>query len=70
MNTRDHPYRVIPGNGPATGPSADRPASAMRLLACGVPLSLIMDLATPGGPRSREILTVEGHPENPQWDPH
>jgi hypothetical protein len=41
----------------------------MHLLACGVPLSLIMDLAIPGGPHSQEILDVEGYREDSWWEP-
>jgi hypothetical protein len=41
----------------------------MHRLACGVPLSLIMDLAVPGGPRSREIMTVEGPRDDAWWEP-
>jgi hypothetical protein len=40
----------------------------MHLLASGVPLSLIMDLAVPGGPRSQEILLVEGCPDDQWWE--
>lgn len=36
----------------------DSPAAA--LLRAGVPLSLLLDLAEPTGPDSREILRVEG----------
>ncbi len=32
-----------------------------------VPLSLIMDLAQPAGPQSREILDSEGRPETAWW---
>jgi hypothetical protein len=42
--------------------------TAMHLLACGIPLSLIMDLAAPGGPASQEILTAEGCPEDNWWE--
>jgi hypothetical protein len=38
----------------------------MHLLASGVPLSLIMDLAAPGGPPSQEILLIEGCPDDPR----
>jgi hypothetical protein len=31
----------------------------MSLLACGIPLSLLMDLAVPGGPCSSEIYQCE-----------
>ena len=35
-------------------------SSAAALLRAGVPLSLLMDLAAPEGPDSREIWNVEG----------
>ncbi|HET9656728.1 MAG TPA: hypothetical protein VFP72_15355 [Kineosporiaceae bacterium] len=54
---RPGPTALPPGS-----PCAGRRDSAMRLLASGIPLSLLMDLATPGGPHSREILAVEGAP--------
>lgn len=41
----------------------------MHLLASGVPISLIMDLAAPGGPHSQEILAVEGFREDSWWEP-
>lgn len=65
-----HPSPGTPASGPGPGPAAARRPAAIHLLACGVPLSLIMDLAAPGGPRSQEILTVEGCPKDPWWDPH
>lgn len=51
--------------------SADTEASAeaMSLLTEGVPLALLADLASPGGPRSPEILEDEGLPEVAWWDP-
>lgn len=41
----------------------------MDLLADHVPLSLIMDLAMPTGPRSDELLAEEGLPDDPWWEP-
>ncbi|HTR69015.1 MAG TPA: hypothetical protein VMH41_02155 [Mycobacteriales bacterium] len=35
------------------------PSLAMRLLTAGVPLSLLLDLAVPGGPDSTAILADE-----------
>lgn len=32
-----------------------------------VPLSLLCDISTPGGPASAEILTEEGGPVEPWW---
>lgn len=40
----------------------------MSLLSEHVPLSLIVDLSTPEGPDSQEILTEEGEPEDAWWD--
>jgi len=39
----------------------------MELLSEHVPLSLIMDLATPAGPPSAEILAEEGVPDAEWW---
>ena len=64
----ERPARGWPGWVPGgAGPGLPHPG-AMHLLASGVPLSLIMDLAAPGGPRSQEILLVEGSPDEPWWD--
>ncbi len=43
--------------------SEDVSAEMMHLLADGVPLALIADLASPGGPHSPEILAEEGMPD-------
>ena len=50
---------------------ADTEASAevMSLLAEVVPLALLADLASPGGPASPEILQDEGLPEVAWWEP-
>ncbi|WP_182113468.1 MULTISPECIES: hypothetical protein [unclassified Actinotalea] len=40
----------------------------MSLLAQGVPLALLADLASPDGPASPEILEDEGLPEVAWWD--
>ncbi len=56
---------------PATtaGRPADSPeATAMVLLSNGVPLSLLLDLGMPVGPRSHEILVEEGAPEEAWWE--
>ncbi len=54
------------------GPTSRFPASAtepvMAMLARHVPLSLIMDLASPSGPRSHEILLIEGEPDDRWWE--
>lgn len=39
----------------------------MHLLAGGVPLALLMDLADPNGPDSRAINAVERPPGDPIW---
>jgi hypothetical protein len=47
----------------------DAPAEHIKeLLEEQVPLSLIMDLAAPGGPHSQEILDAEGVPEQAWWE--
>lgn len=42
-------------------------AEMMSLLEEGVPLALIADLASPGGPSSPDILEDEGLPEVAWW---
>lgn len=37
------------------------PHPAMRLLRAGIPLSLLLDLADPGGPDTRGIMAYEAH---------
>ena len=63
-----------PSTGPDLCPGPDLASQACRecllladLLAKGVPVSLIMDLAMPGGPHSRELLVTEGLPDGPWW---
>ncbi|SDQ07224.1 hypothetical protein [Quadrisphaera sp. DSM 44207] len=41
--------------------------AVMGLLAERVPLSLLCDLGTRGGPDSAGILAAEGRPERPWW---
>jgi hypothetical protein len=41
----------------------------MDLLADHVPLALLMDLVTPDGPPSAEILRDEGMPDDAWWEP-
>ena len=53
---------------PSTHPGAPDDA-LMDLLADGIPISLIMDLAMPAGPHSRELLEAEGAPDNAWWEP-
>ncbi|WP_432548069.1 hypothetical protein [Kineococcus sp. SYSU DK004] len=49
-----------------TGRDAADPARAM--LSEHIPLSLIMDMASPEGPRSAELLEAEGLPEDAWWE--
>ena len=55
--------------GATTLPTTSRPATelCMRLLAAGIPLSLICDLTDVDGPSSRDILEHEGRPELAWW---
>ena len=46
----------------------DASAEVMSLLAQGVPLALLADLASPGGPASPEILQDEGLPDVAWWE--
>jgi hypothetical protein len=39
----------------------------MQLLARGVPVTLLLDLADPAGPDSRAILAAEPAPTDPIW---
>ena len=39
----------------------------IEMLAEHVPISLIMDLAVPAGPNSRDILDTEGAPDGTWW---
>ena len=51
-------------------PDQDHPTNAgpaLAMLQEHIPLSLIMDLATPDGPPSRELLESEGLPEQEWW---
>ena len=56
------PPAAVPAAGPAPGAAAARDAGAARtaaLLAAHVPLSLLLDLADPAGPHSRDLLRDE-----------
>ena len=46
----------------------DRAEHTKELLEEHVPLSLIMDLTSPDGPASQEILDAEGAPEQAWWE--
>ena len=47
---------------------ADAAGSVMQLLAEGVPLTLLADLAAPDGPASQVILETEGLPDDTWWE--
>ena len=53
---------------PEDGPLEEREAPVMGLLAHHVPISLLVDLATDGGPDSTALLRAEGCPEHPWWE--
>ncbi len=52
--------------GASVGEDGENPV--MELLSEKVPLSLIMDLSTPAGPDSEQILEEEGEPEEAWWE--
>ncbi len=53
---------------PASAPAAVAPDdTVMLLLHQGVPISLLLDLTMPA-PRSHEIFTEEGAPEDAWWE--
>ena len=59
-----HAPRVVP----LTRPQVDLPLLARRassLLEAGVPLTLLIDLADPDGPRSRDVYATE--PGDTDW---
>jgi hypothetical protein len=45
------------------------PEQVMDLLADHVPLALLVDLVTPEGPASADILRDEGMPDDAWWEP-
>ncbi len=53
------------------GPAPSQPDTeqVMDLLADHVPLALLMDLVTPDGPPSADILRAEGMPDDAWWEP-
>ncbi len=64
------PTRTVPPDLPAARREPEHGAAlagapAQALLAAHVPLSLLLDLAQPGGPRSAELLT--GEPGDTAW---
>ena len=56
------------GSGASTPRPADPAGSVMQLLAEGVPLALLADLAAPDGPASQVILETEGLPDDAWWE--
>lgn len=56
---------VQPAPPPSPSPTACPPTRAESLLAAHVPLSLLLDLVDPAGPRSRDLLTAE--PGTADW---
>jgi hypothetical protein len=52
-----------------TGGGEHKADDVMELLAEHVPLALLVDLVTPQGPKSEEILEAEGKPEDAWWKP-
>ncbi|PPK91981.1 hypothetical protein CLV92_11821 [Kineococcus xinjiangensis] len=59
-----------PAHEQATEPTAVPHAEpVMAMLQEHIPLSLILDLAVPGGPASHELLEAEGLPEQEWWTP-
>ncbi|HEX5333978.1 MAG TPA: hypothetical protein VFW79_15160 [Cellulomonas sp.] len=56
------------GSDAATPDPADAAGAVMQLLAEGVPLTLLADLAAPDGPASQVILETEGLPDDAWWE--
>lgn len=52
--------KTTSGTGPAGEP-------VMEMLSEHIPLSLIMDMASPDGPHSAELLESEGLPDSEWW---
>jgi hypothetical protein len=71
--TRALPSRTRPEEAPVQEPTQDPSDEldppVMDLLARHVPLSLLVDIATPTGPDSRRILLQEGTADDPWWEP-
>ena len=73
--TSGHDDETVTGLGPdrASTEAVEQTDSAasvevMHLLAEGVPLTLLADLASPGGPQSPAILEDEGLPDVAWWE--
>lgn len=59
----------LSGSGASTTDRAHPAGAVMQLLAGGVPLALLADLAAPDGPASQVILETEGLPDDAWWEP-
>ena len=62
------PPEPSPGATPDAPGSADEGEQVMDLLAEHVPLALLVDLITPEGPASDDILRAEGLPDDAWWE--
>ncbi|WP_432486192.1 hypothetical protein [Kineococcus esterisolvens] len=49
------------------GPGPHTTEPVMEMLSEHIPLSLIMDMASPDGPHSEELLRSEGLPDGEWW---
>ena len=58
---------VVPGAETAEDGGTGQDEVVMDLLHEHVPLTLLMDMASPDGPHSQEILEDEGAPEDSWW---
>ncbi|WP_432499036.1 hypothetical protein [Kineococcus auxinigenes] len=56
-----------PENATREGAGAPGVEPVMEMLSEHIPLSLIMDIASPDGPRSEELLVSEGLPDGEWW---
>ena len=57
---------TMSGPTPGAEPEGEQ---VMDLLAGHVPLALLVDLITPEGPASADILRTEGMPDDAWWEP-
>ncbi|WP_432507739.1 hypothetical protein [Kineococcus arenarius] len=56
-----------PENATREGSGTPGVEPVMEMLSEHIPLSLIMDIASPDGPRSEELLVSEGLPDGEWW---
>lgn len=63
----DDAVSTEPEDGTTAQDSSQEPAGVMGLLAEGIPLALLADLANPKGPSSPAILEDEGLPDVEWW---